>query len=277
MPTIDLRSLYRLTCELHWSGTRGEASSTGNAEDVLSILGSTTRASSVTPRVVQGLIRSLKAKGNTAATVNRKLAALSRMLSVAEEAGEIAQRPRIPRLKEAQHRTRFLTLKEEHDLLERLDPDCKDLCLWLVETGMRVGEALRLRWSDINNKAASIRSTKADLPRTIPLTEVAWEAIHRRMGLPQGPFAEPGLRVKLSRSWNEAKAAIGLGDDAEVVPHILRHTCASRMVQNGIGILMVQKWLGHRSLSQTMRYAHLAVDQLEQARAALDGVRIGKA
>ena len=51
----------------------------------------------------------------------------------------------------------------------------------------------------------------------------------------RGPFATiaaPRFRLL----WNEAKAEIGLAADHQVVPHILRHTCASRLVQGGIDI-----------------------------------------
>lgn len=63
--------------------------------------------------------------------------------------------------------------------------------------------------------------------------------------------------------WNEAKMEVGLGADDQVVPHILRHTCASRLVQGGIDIRRVQMWLGHQTLQMTMRYAHLATNDLD--------------
>jgi hypothetical protein len=52
---------------------------------------------------------------------------------------------------------------------------------------------------------------------------------------------------------NAAKGEVGLGGDDQVVPHILRHTCASRLVQGGIDIRRVQMWLGHQTLQMTMR------------------------
>ncbi|MGY2994628.1 hypothetical protein ACVWWD_003435 [Mesorhizobium sp. URHB0026] len=53
------------------------------------------------------------------------------------------------------------------------------------------------------------------------------------------------------------------GADDQVVPHILGHTCASRLVQGGIDIRSVQMWLGHQPLSMTMRYAHSATNDLD--------------
>jgi site-specific recombinase XerD len=70
--------------------------------------------------------------------------------------------------------------------------------------------------------------------------------------------------------WNEAKIEAGLGLDEQVVPHILRHTCASRLVQGGIDIRRVQMWLGHQTLAMTMRYVHLATNDLDSCVTVLD-------
>jgi hypothetical protein len=79
---------------------------------------------------------------------------------------------------------------------------------------------------------------------------------------PKGPFTKLS-QAQYRAIWNEAKAEVGLGADEQVVPHILRHTCASRLVQGGIDIRRVQMWLGHQTLSMTMRYAHLATNDLD--------------
>lgn len=71
-------------------------------------------------------------------------------------------------------------------------------------------------------------------------------------------------------AWNEAKAEMGLADDRDLVPHVLRHTCASRLVKGGIDIRRVQMWLGHQTLTMTMRYAHLATFDLDNCVAVLE-------
>jgi integrase len=79
---------------------------------------------------------------------------------------------------------------------------------------------------------------------------------------PKGPFTKLS-QAQFRSIWNDAKAEVGLGADDQVVPHILRHTCASRLVQGGIDIRRVQMWLGHQTLTMTMRYAHLATNDLD--------------
>jgi integrase len=71
----------------------------------------------------------------------------------------------------------------------------------------------------------------------------------------------------ISHRWDRATKAAGCPD---VTLHILRHTCASRLVQKGIPIYTVSKWLGHSSVKVTERYAKLAPDSLAGALAALE-------
>ena len=54
------------------------------------------------------------------------------------------------------------------------------------------------------------------------------------------------------------------------MPHALRHTCASRLIQRGVGVALVQSVLGHKTLSMTMRYAHLAPTNLTDAMKVLE-------
>jgi site-specific recombinase XerD len=64
---------------------------------------------------------------------------------------------------------------------------------------------------------------------------------------------------------------MGQDHDKEFIPYALRHTCASRLVQRGVPLTVIQKWLGHESIRVTQRYAKIrpedlfaAVDVLER-------------
>ncbi|MGY9014550.1 MAG: tyrosine-type recombinase/integrase [Rhodospirillales bacterium] len=64
--------------------------------------------------------------------------------------------------------------------------------------------------------------------------------------------------------------------DANVgVAKALRHTCASRIVQKGVNLKVVQSWMGHKSYRSTLRYAHLVPENLQQARLALESYSEG--
>ncbi|AZO24869.1 site-specific integrase [Mesorhizobium sp. M1E.F.Ca.ET.045.02.1.1] len=227
------------------------------------------RFSTFDQNTLDNLIGTLRQRGNSNATINRKMAALSKLLRKAHKMGDIHSLPEFRRQKERAGRIRFLERDEEARLfaaIRNLSEDAYRLSVFLVDTGCRLGEALGLIWNDIQEHRVSFWITKSGRSRTIPMTERVKEVIKlppttegRR---PKGPFTKL-TQAQYRAIWNEAKAEVGLGADEQVVPHILRHTCASRLVQGGIDIRRVQMWLGHQTLSMTMRYAHLATNDLD--------------
>lgn len=226
------------------------------------------RFSAFDQSTLDNLIGTLRQRGNSNATINRKMAALSKLLRKAYKMGDIHSLPEFRRQKERAGRIRFLERDEEARLFAAIrsrNEDAYRLSVFLVDTGCRLGEALGLIWNDIQEHRVSFWITKSGRSRTIPMTERVKEVIKlpaaegRR---PKGPFTKLS-QAQFRAIWNDAKAEVGLGADDQVVPHILRHTCASRLVQGGIDIRRVQMWLGHQTLSMTMRYAHLATNDLD--------------
>lgn len=221
--------------------------------------------STFSQELVDSLVLKLKARGNSNATINRKMAALSKLLRKACKMGDIHSLPEFRRQKERNGRIRFLEHNEEarlFDAIKRRDTDAWRLAIFLVDSGARIGEAIDLRWNDISEHRATFWITKSGRSRTIPLTRRALETIDIPRGRLLGPFSMLN-QVHFRSIWNDAKAEIGLGCDKQVVPHILRHTCASRLVRGGVDLRRVQMWLGHQTLQMTMRYAHLATHDLD--------------
>lgn len=222
--------------------------------------------------LVDFLIIYFRKKNNSNVTINRKLSALYKLLRKAERSGIITKLPSYVRLPEKNQRIRFLTKLEEEMLFELLCAKNKlheDLCIFLIDSGARVGEALALKHGDVAHGKATFWITKSGKSRTVPLTERAQEAVSRNRYAAGGPFSAIKYQNFLY-DWHRAKKACGLADDKQVVPHILRHTCASRLVQAGIDLRRVQTFLGHQNIQMTIRYAHLATNDLDQCVAALD-------
>jgi integrase len=230
------------------------------------------RFSAFDQSVLDDLIGKLRERGNSNATINRKMAALSKLLRKAYKMGDVHSLPEFRRQKERAGRIRFLEYDEEDRLFGAIKARCEDsyrLSIFLVDSGCRLGEALGLIWNDIQEHRVSFWITKSGRSRTIPLTERAENAIRVDAKGIKGPFSML-TAVRFRTIWNEVKAEVGLGEDTQVVPHILRHTCASRLVQGGIDIRRVQMWLGHQTLQMTMRYAHLATNDLDSCVNVLD-------
>lgn len=240
----------------------------GELDEIL--LGATFSAFS--QETVDELVGALRARGNSNATINRKMAALSKLLRKAYKMGDIHSLPEFRRQKERSGRIRFLDREEERRLFAAIcerSLDAHRLAVFLVDTGCRLGEALGLTWADVQGGRASFWITKSARARTVPLTDRAQAAVAIERQAHKGPFAML-TAARFRAIWNEAKAEIGLGDDKQVVPHVLRHTCASRLVQGGIDMRRVQMWLGHQTLQMTMRYAHLATNDLDSCVSVLE-------
>lgn len=215
--------------------------------------------------MVDRLIGELRKRGNSNATINRKMAALSKLLRKAYKMGDLVSLPEFRRQKEKAGRIRFLEYEEEDRLFAAIRPRDElyyHLCIFLVDTGARLGEGIALRWNDIFENRATFWVTKSGKSRTVPLTPRSLESIRSQGGRQEGPFITVDQQ-RFRAIWNAAKADVGLGSDDDVVPHVLRHTCASRLVRGGIDIRRVQMWLGHQTLQMTMRYAHLASHDLD--------------
>ena len=223
------------------------------------------RFSGFDQEMLDSVIGTLRERGNSNATINRKMAALSKLLRKAHKMGDIYSLPEFVRQKERAGRIRFLEYEEEKRLFAAVKARCEDsyrLSIFLVDTGCRLGEAIGLTWNDIQEHRVTFWLTKSNRSRTVPLTKRARKSTdiaHERL---KGPFSMLN-QVRFRQIWNDAKIEVGLGTDDQVVPHILRHTCASRLVRGGIDIRRVQMWLGHQTLQMTMRYAHLATHDLD--------------
>jgi integrase len=223
------------------------------------------RFSTFGQETLDGLIGALRERGNSNATINRKMAALSKLLRKACKMGDIFSLPEFRRQKERSGRIRFLEHDEEEKLFAHIRQQSLEyyqLSVFLVDTGARLGEAIGLRWNDIHAGTVTFWLTKSGRSRSIPLTQRVRDILATLDRTGAGPFCKI-KQYQFRAVWHEAKNEIGLSNDHELVPHCLRHTCASRLVRGGIDIRRVQMWLGHQTLQMTMRYSHLATHDLD--------------
>jgi integrase len=144
-----------------------------------------------------------------------------------------------------------------------------DLVEVLADTGMRLGEALALKYEDVNfaSNLISIWINKGDRPRSTPMTQRVRSILQTRQVVnPVRPFNMKAHQV--STAWDWVRKETGL--DQAAVTHSLRHTCASRMVNAGVDLYLVKEILGHSTIQITERYAHLAPNKLASAISALE-------
>ena len=213
----------------------------------------------------------------SAATVNRVLVLMRYMFNLARRwhiTGVVSNPTDQQKLKKlSNHRERFLTETETHQLLKSVNQSpnrmLKYIVPFLLLTGARKREVLDARWCDmdIHRKSWRIPMTKSGRARHVPLSQAALELLERLSKKSHGEwvFANPKTGkpyVSIFCSWHTARTLVGLED---VRIHDLRHSFASFLVNAGCSLYEVQKILGHSSVSMTQRYSHLSQESLLRA------------
>ena len=224
----------------------------------------------ITTSQIDQYILHLRKQGNANGTINRKLATVSKMLSHAKKRGWVTSTPTIERLPEAEHRVRYLSLEEEQTIIhyfeEQLDQDMVDLVQFLVDTGLRAGEAFELTHDQVQDGRIYLAgiNTKSGKNRMVPPTERAAGILEARKH--HDPVFGASITYWVAnRRWNDMKEALGLQDDSQLVIHALRHTFATRCISAGASVPDVQKLMGHATIEMTMRYSHVSNESLESA------------
>lgn len=228
------------------------------------------------------IVRERKKEDITDATVRRDLAYLSSLMSCASEWDWIENNPLIAykkrSLKEADKRVRSLSKEEYKRLLKVADEKTRRFIIFAKETGVRFEEQFSLLHSNVdlsdrNNPQMVLADTKNRDSRIVPLSEEAVAQIRAQKKHPASKYVfwqEGGLRWKHHHVWIGFEKAIKEAEIEDFTWHDLRHTFASwarkgwHPWQHGkrIELDVLQKWLGHKSIHMTLRYAHLDVDDL---------------
>lgn len=269
-----LQQAFDQTAAIMWRDCASSRQLTANGKQVLDLIGPATLLQHITTEKIDALVGDLQDRGNANGTVNRKLAALSTMLTFAGKRGKLDKLPHIQYRPEAECRIRFLTPTEEQQVIGTLrlwnKADHADAVEVLIDTGLRPSELWRLEARDMDEKVLNIWKTKNTHPRSIPMTRRVKEILLRRAStLPQGKLF-PYTNWWLGDVWDKVKRHLHLEQDSQFIPYALRHTCLSRLVQRGVNLKIVQVWAGHTVITTTMRYAHLSPTDLLGAVSVLE-------
>lgn len=241
--------------------------------------------SQITPavlfRVVEGLQRSPKSyRGQGAlsdASVNRVIALLKAIFAKLVLSGYIESNPAsaLKLRRERNQRTRVLR-EEEYDAffmaLAVAPIKVKLLVQLLLLTGMRLSEALTLRWSyvDIPHRSLHLPDSKAGVPRDVPLSDEAVLVLQGCRALGRHDWVFPGRGGQhLSRPGRQFRALTAAAGVDGLWLHDLRRTYGTAAAQQ-VPIQDVSRCLGHSSISVTERYV-VSSDARLQATAAAVG------
>ncbi|EHJ95134.1 site-specific integrase [Agrobacterium tumefaciens] len=204
-------------------------------------------------------------------TTVRELAILSHVIEVAmrdwglplsKNVVKLVRRPVI-----RNERSRRLAGNEEQRLLDACGggkiPFFKALLITAIETGMRRGEILGMRWCDIshNRRVITLAITKNGSGRQVPLSQRAFDVLTEWKSRADADRLRvfPMSAGSLEQVW---RRLLIRADIKELRFHDLRHEAVSRLFERGLNVIEVSSISGHKELRMLKRYTHLSADDL---------------
>lgn len=208
-------------------------------------------------------------------------------LKFAKQLGYQVNEITYPQIKLPKSPLRYLSVDEERRLLVELNPmrqgagltpvaerstemqrylqDAYDLVILLLDTGARYSEIANIEWNriDLVSKSIHLWRSKVQNETVLYMTDRVFNVLSRRAANDAGQFVfcnrNGCARGYSAMSIRKAIQRAGLGGCRI---HTLRHTHASRLVQNGMSVYEVKEILGHADIKTTLRYSHLESRQV---------------
>jgi integrase len=239
-------------------------------------------------RITVAVIESFKqkrAKDVSVVTLNHSLRTLRRALRLANEWNLIKKVPKITLLPHEHQRDFTIDEKLLGNMLahEKCTESLRTLLPFLIDTGLRMGEALALEWSAVDLKKRTVTVVRGKTKfarRTVPLTQRAFSILSdlkakadktKKDGEDQpagAVFHELGTHFYLNHQMSTLRKAMNLPQDC--VLHSCRHTFCTRLGASGVDAFTLQKLAGHSSITVSARYVHPDQKNMENAIARLE-------
>ncbi|MGA7748902.1 MAG: site-specific integrase [Gallionella sp.] len=241
----------------------------------------------ITSRDLEKFKRGRIAEGVGAESIKYGLLVIRGTLKFAQQLGYQVSDITFPQIKLPKNSLRYLSDDEERRLLVALDPmrhgtglppvearsaemrralqDAYDLVVLLLDTGARYSEIANIEWSriDLASRTIHLWRQKVQNEMVLYMTDRVFEVLSRREATKASRFVfcnrNGEARGYSAMSIRKAIKRAGLRDCRI---HTLRHTHASRLIQNGMSVYEVKEILGHCDIKTTLRYAHLEQRQV---------------
>lgn len=231
-------------------------------------------------------LRKLKTDGKTPRTISRNISSIRSFHKFLIREKVTNQDPTIhlelPQLE--QKLPNFLSVEELSILLDSIDlskaQGVRDLAMFelMYASGMRISECLQLDLEDLHITMGFVRCFgKGGKERIIPLGGAAINACTKYLEESRPKFIKPSERTdalfinqrgkRLTRQgiWKLLKThATNAGIKKEITPHVLRHSFATHLIENGADLRAVQEMLGHADISTTQIYTHVSKTRLKE-------------
>lgn len=234
---------------------------------------------------IRGWIETMMDRGNSASSICRRLSAVRSMYRYALARGLVSHDPAhmVRGPKKSRYLPQFVREDDMNRLLDSaewgsdyISTRARTILILLYETGMRASELTSLDDSSVDFTQGEIRVLgKGNKQRAIPFgdelrTQLQQYISQRNQEWPQRidnalMLNDRGSRITYEQLRKEVMTRLSaIGNLAKRSPHVLRHSFATAMLNNGADLESVQKLLGHSELSTTEIYTHTTFEQLKK-------------
>ena len=220
------------------------------------------------PKLVEDFKLWMINKGHKPNTIIHKLKILKRLFNLAVNNWQWFEKNPISNFKIGStiNRERRLTGEEEEKLFSSSPLWLREFISFTLNTGFRRGETLSLSWKDVDlhNRVIHLKNTKNQVPLSIPMNDVVFNLLKEKSKVRNlnndriFPFSIGVLEPHFRKVCSEA----GISN---LHIHDLRHSFASKLIEKGVDVSIVQKLLNHKNLTMTQRYLHHNYETLRSA------------
>ncbi len=216
--------------------------------------------SKITPRHIEEY-KKMRLDKVKPSTINRELICLKHMFNIASKFGKFDDKNPVKEIKffqERQYIMRILDKEEIRCLINVSTGYLRAMIIIALNTAMRKGEILNLRWNDIdfNEHYIHIKESKSNKTRKIPVNGIVAATLKGIKREGEFVFMSPKTETRFIGTFRSFKTACRKVGVPDLRFHDLRHTAATLMVTGGTDLVTVKEILGHSSIEMTMRYAH---------------------
>lgn len=226
-----------------------------------SYFGEKTLASKITPKRIEDF-KSFMSEKYSNAYVNRYLACIKTIFNIGIKNELIKTTPMkaVKMMKEDNHKIRYLTADEEARLFKELPEHLKPIVICALQTGLRKSNILQLRWELVDLEFRFIevlaQQNKGHKIIKIPISDKLLETLESLPKNSEYVFANPDTGKPYRDISEGFKNACGRANIENFRFHDLRHTVATRLVEKGIDLRVVQEIMAHSTIVTTQRYMH---------------------
>ena len=236
----------------------------------------------ITPSQISEYKTKRREEGASPRTLNYELALMSHAFNLAIKEWELLRENPVAKVSKEKVNNqieRWLTLEEQKNLLDKSPKWLQEIILLAVNTGLREGEILDLKWPQVNlsRKTITILEQKNQGRDTLPLSEGALKVLQSRaeVRLKETEYVFHTRNATRISSRNLLRAFYSAAKKAGIEKlrfHDLRHTFATRLAQAGVDLYTVQKLGRWKSISMVTRYAHHYPESLRAGVEVLDKI-----